>query len=220
MNDKDFVRVKVPISQIKKLRDDPKFILILKLGRYINQINFLTEAYLSLSKDEFETPNGVRYFHNSFFFMCGVLHEALGFYPSLGKEFKTFASYKNGFARLSKSPDKKFLDKNNVLGKMRNKFIFHVDSEPFAEALESYNVRLIKFIWARSHKLVDIYYNLSDELVLNYYIGDHGSAEAESEVQREIMTKVLAVMNEYVSCSNSLISEYVQRKLWKAENDS
>jgi len=213
------VRVKIPLSQIKKLKDDPQFILILRLCRYINQLTYIQEAYLKGRNDQDASPTQIRHFHNTFFFICGVLHEALEFARGLGKEFKIFPSFQKGLAKLPKHSDVKFLEENEHLKKMRNKFVFHVDAEPFEEALRTYNVRLIKFLWAEGPKAGEIYYNLADELALNYYIGDHGSPEEEAKVQQEILTSAMNALTLFVKGGHALIKEYVERKLWKPEDE-
>src|SRR6476661_4760106 len=116
MSDNVF-RIKIPVSQIKNLKNDQRFILILRLSRFINQLSFCHQAYLEVGEEK--TPQNTRHLHNSFLFSCAVLYEALKFYPKLGKEFLNFKSHKNGFAKLSKHPDFDFV-KNNILNRMRN----------------------------------------------------------------------------------------------------
>jgi len=213
-NESEIHFVKVPLSQLKKLRNDPKFILILQLGRYINQLMYFHKVYLA--NDDGVTPVGVRHTHNSFFFMCAILYEALKIIGPLGSEFRSYRTFRNGFAKLSKNADMNDL-KTKVLNKMRNEFIFHVDPKPFEEALQTYDLRLIDFVTTTTGKQGDNYFNLSDELVLNYIIGDHGSAKAEREYYAKVVKKVGDVMAEFIRCANSLIYEYIDRKLWKPE---
>jgi hypothetical protein len=213
MSEKVF-RIKIPVSQIKRLQNDEKFILILRLSRFINQLSFCHEAYLGVGKEI--TPTNTRHLHNSFLFSCAVLYEALKFYPKLGKEFLSFASHKNGFAKLSKHPDFDFV-KNQVLNKMRNEFIFHVDEGPFINALKQYGDRSVDFLISKSNQHGDIYYSLADELSINYVIGEHDTDEIASQYYQEMVKKISNIMVEFIHNANKLIQEYVNRKLWKVD---
>ena len=222
---KEHYVIKIPISQINKLKKDPAFILILQLGRHINQLSFCQQVYLEVIKKpdsltDPATPTDLRQVHNSFFFMCAVLYEAFKLIGPLGKEFRNYKSFREGLAKLNKDPKLNFL-KEKVFPKMRSKFIYHVDPDPFLEALETYNIRNIEFIKSVSNKQGDIYFNLSDELVLNYIIEATGdgpqNAEEERKHYQEIVGKVAEVMSDYVLRASDLMNDYILRKLWKTE---
>lgn len=207
-------RIKIPANQIKKLKADAKFILVLRLSRFINQLSFCHQSTLEVSKTK--TPTNLRQWHNSFLFSCGVLYEALKFYPKLGKEFLKYKSHKKGFAKLSKHPDFDFV-KNKILNIMRNEFIYHVDEQPFIVALQQYGDRNVDFLLTKSSKQGEIYYNLADELVINYIIGHHNSDEIALQHFKEVTVKIMNIMTEFIKCSDALINEYVDWKHWKVD---
>ena len=207
-------RIKIPVSQIKNLKNDQRFILILRLSRFINQLSFCHQAYLEVGNGK--KPTDFRHLHNSFLFSCAILYEALKFYPKLGKEFLNFNSHKDGFAKLSKHPDFDFV-KNKIVNTMRNEFIYHVDEGPFINALKQYGERSVDFLLSKSDQHGDIYYALADELALNYIIGEHDTDEIAAQYYQEMSQKIMNIMVEFIHNANKLIMEYVNRKHWKVD---
>jgi hypothetical protein len=63
----------------------------------------------------------------------------------------------------------------------------------------------------------DMYFQLSDDVALNYIIGVHDSPEKERQYYIEILEKILRVSVLFINFTNDLFDEYIQRKYWKIE---
>lgn len=207
--------LKIPVSQLQKLKNDEKFIMMLQLGRYLNQLSFCYHAYLQVGNDK--SPAGIRQSHNSILFICGIMHEVLKFIPSLGKEFKSYKSYQNGLAVLMKNKEYIHL-KEKVLNRMRNGIVFHVFPDPIIETLEDMKVRRLDFLTSTSAKWGDSFFELSDNIALNYLIGEHQDLEDGLEKYTNLLVSILNLTDDFIQQSNSLVYEYVRRNFWKAED--
>ncbi|HQU85725.1 MAG TPA: hypothetical protein PKY59_21495 [Pyrinomonadaceae bacterium] len=206
--------MKVPLSQLDKLRTDAKFILILRLGRYLNQLSFCLQANRDYWDDN--SPIGIRQQHNSLFFLYGVIYEAVKFRDELGKEFGTYKSFKNGLALLMKNKDFQSL-REIELNYLRNKVVYHVDSMPYEETLKTLNLRKLDFFTTKGNEFIDVHFQLSDDIALNFMIGDHGTLKDEEAKFKEILEKIVRLSKEFVKHSHNLITEYIERKRWKVE---
>ncbi|MBS3915573.1 MAG: hypothetical protein KG003_13850 [Bacteroidetes bacterium] len=174
--------IKIPQNQIKKLKDDPKFIIIIRLGRFINQLMFCVEAYLNFT-DDF-SPKGLRQTQNALYFLSGVLYEAFRIIPEIGRIFPISFKKKEPFVRFFKDPYHQYL-KDHVLNKWRNGISFHVDSDPISKTLQTLNLPKYTFVSSTSDQWGDLHYALADDIALNFIIGDrHASSEDEIEYYR------------------------------------
>jgi hypothetical protein len=206
--------IKIPISKLPSLRNDGKFLLIMRLCRYLNQLAFCHQAYLDYSEDS--SPLGICQSYNAFMFSCGVLYEAFRVIPKLGKEFSTYKSFEVGFKVFWKDKDTVSI-KDTVLNKMRNGVVFHVDMAPIIEAMQTLNLRKLHLITSTTGKIGDSHYQLADDIALNYIIGDRGTPEAEPEYLKETFKKIMDIAVKYITNANKLIGEYVERNHWKVE---
>jgi hypothetical protein len=213
-NTPEIYTIKIPISQLKRLRDDPQFILILRLGRYLNQLMFCHQAYLEWKDDL--TPAGIRQTHNASFFSCGVLYEAIKIIPELGKEFSNYRAFKGGFKMFNRDKDLNDL-KRNVLNKLRNGTIFHVNADPITETLKHFDVRRLDLIASTSTRQGDAHFQLADDIALNYLTGEHSTPEEEIKHYKETLRKIMDVMTHFINYANELTAEYVERKYWKSD---
>lgn len=117
---------------------------------------------------------------------------------------------------FSRDKDLNFL-KQNVLNNMRNEFIYHVSEEPFIKVLELLNLPRLDLVASISSKYEDMYFQLSDDIVLNYITGRHSTEEKELEYLSEILKKIMHVTVHFIKFSRELTDEYIQWKHWKVE---
>lgn len=206
--------LKIPLTQMSKLRTDPQFILVMRLCRYLNQLNFCHTVYLDYKDDL--TPVGIRQTHNAFFFWCAVLYEAVKIVPELGKEFIKFKSFNNGFGTFSKDTELNEL-KQKQLNKIRNNITFQVGNNAIEETLKTLDLQRYDLMKNSTSKYGDIHFSLADEIALNFMVGFHDSDEAQETYYRETLTKIMNVTVKFIDYANHLINEYVERKHWKVE---
>lgn len=198
-------------DEFENIRNDPRFVSLLILGRIVNGINFCLQSLLQSNEDS--TPAGQRQRFNSFLIGCGVLYEGLKVANTLGKYFNDRDSFRNGFGRLLKDQETKKLQET-VLDSMRNKVAFHYDEDVVTTTLENLNLASYAFATASSEKLGAIYFRLADEVAINFIIGEPGSKEEETRVFREIFTSTSHVLTEFVRCANELIPDVLKDMNW------
>jgi len=195
-----------------------KFILILRLCRYRNQILYCHKGFLDYAL--VTTPIGIRQRFNSIYFLCAVLNEAERVIPELGKEFRHFRSYQNGFASFLRNSKLTSLRKK-LFTPLRNQLVSHVDNVAIANSLSTFDVDTYEFL-SVSHGIDvnSLFFDLADDVVLNAFVesdSDHSSKKWPFE---ELFADVLAYSSHYSRCADDLIKEYLSRKGWPTVEDS
>lgn len=204
--------VSLSTEEFEQVRSDARFLLLLRLTRIVNQLNFCFDVYLSASN--YNTPAGERQYFNGFLFSCGVLYEGLKLIPILNKEFSSYKYYQDGFAKLWKDKDTHYL-KEKVLNKMRNGIVFHIDSKPIEETTQVLKLDSYQFAAGSLNMRGETYFNLADVIALNYIIGNPGNKEEEEKIIRNILTKLSKVITNYSESSDKLVGEFVKEMKWQ-----
>jgi hypothetical protein len=199
-------------EEFEMLRSDASFLALLPLARVVNALRFCFQTLLEHSSDD--KPSGLRQHINSFLFACGVLYEGLKIANTLGKQFGSRKSFRDGFGKLLKSKETKKLNET-VLNPMRNKLVFHFDEDVAPSVLKNLDLERYAFATADGSKSGEIYYDLADEVAINFIIGEPGSRAEEDRVFREILKGVSIVMTEYVNSADSLIVDVLKDLNWK-----
>ncbi|HEX8397965.1 MAG TPA: hypothetical protein VF644_11100 [Pyrinomonadaceae bacterium] len=211
-NEIKILEIYLTTDEFEQVRSEPRFLMLIRLARIVNQLNFCFDVLLSSTN--YKTPAGERQYLNSFLFSCGVLYEGLKFIRPLGKDFSSYKSYKNGFAKLWKDKDTHYL-RENVLNKMRNGIVFHIDSQPIEETIQVLKLDAYQFLASAGYESGEVYYNLADAISLNYIVGKPASNEEEERIFRDILGKIGKVGANYVKSANELIAEFIKEKSWQ-----
>lgn len=206
--------LKIPISQLPKLSNDQKFILVMRLARFYNQLSFCHTAFIQTPAND--EPISLRQRFNSSMFASSVLYEAIKIVSDLGKEFKTYPSFKKGFGTFLRDKEVIYL-REKVLNKVRNGIVYHIDKGPIEETLETLDIRQLELFTITENEDVGLYFNLADDIALNYLIGKHSSPEKEREYFVEVIDKISSVTQKFIKYTVELIREYIQRKYWKLQ---
>ena len=209
--------VRIPKEEIQLLKKSPKFLLLLRLCRYQNQLFFCYQSFLDYGLDT--SPIGIRQRFNAMWFSCGVLYEAIKIVPNLGKEFRHFPSYQNGFASFLKDPTVTML-RTKILNKMRNSLVFHVDEDAMQEVSTGLNLSSYEFLAVCGGDRSRQFYSLADELVINAFVESNHTEATELDSFYALMEKLMMVMTHFSHCADHLIQEYIERKGWKFEEDA
>jgi hypothetical protein len=177
----------------------------------LNQLQFCHQAYLDYSQES--TPIAYRQSQNALLFANGVLFEALLFSKNLGQYFRNYKSFQKGFATFSPDRD----STQPIVGEYRNRLSFHVDTEPIVESLKTLKVPKLYFLTASGSQRKEIYFQLADEIAINFVIGEHPSKEEEFEHYKKLLQNVMETTAKFVNYGYDLIWEYIERKRWVAE---
>ena len=211
----DYREIYTSAEKFDKLRSDPKFAKLLNLARAVNAIYFCLHVLLDHGGDI--TPAGQRQHINAFLFSAGALHEAFAVADSLEKYFGDRDSYQNGFGRLLEDPKTKEL-RGTILRRMRNKLVFHYDEDVARKALKTLDLDSYIFASSVGDKRRGTYYNLADEIVINYLLGDGDSAE-EDEKFRAAAGDIADALSRFAHCADELMAGIISDDIWEVRRD-
>ena len=198
------------------LKQDDKFKSILNLARICNSLVFCNTCILKF-KNKYN-PSGYRQVINSFLFASAVLYEGFIVADNLGKYFNTHKAFRKGFAILLKNKKLKQF-RQNILCKMRDKFVFHFDESVVAESLKKYTSPSYTFMVGRGSKNSEIYYILADEISLNYILKDISSSSQKKELEKILKTTVDLIVK-FTDAANQLICEVLLEMGWLFKEES
>ena len=209
-NDSDFLKIYATKEGFDNLRSDKKFAALLNLARTVNAVYFCFKSLLDHSGDE--TPAGQRQHINAFLFAAGVLHEGFCVADRLEKHFGERDSYRNGFGKLLADPNTQQLRKN-ILKRMRDKFVFHYDKDVAEQILKTLDLNEYVFATGTGGKRKGTYYNLADEIVINYLLNDVPADEQDS-VFRATLKSIGDTLSAFVDCADALIGDVLAEDTW------
>ena len=185
------------------IRTDPAFVELVRLARVTNALALAYPPLLVSLEDQ--SPAARRDRFVAMAYAGSLLHEGLIVAQGLGKHFRHLKQYKKGFARLfSDKTIKEFRKK--TLSKLRDELVFHVDRESVAQGLRQFPDAETLIATSVNFRQGDIYFDLADEIVLDYL---YGHAETEEEYLAEVgkfIERIADLLNLYMRASHSLIS--------------
>ena len=198
------------------LKKDTKFFNILALARFINALRFCQQPAIDANISN--RPSASRQSINSFLFASAVLYEGFILVEKLGKYFKDYDSFKNGFAVLLRDSEIKKL-RQSFLYRMRNKFVFHFDYKIMSESLEDFEISNYRFVTGFGKSSGELYYGLADEVVMNYLLQPQDS-DTDDELNtklRSMMKDITALMGQFTEAAERLITEVLISMGWTAK---
>jgi hypothetical protein len=199
-------------EDFEQLRSDAHFLALLPLARVVNALKFCFQTMIEHGNND--SPSGLRQHMNAFLFGCGVLYEGLKIANTLGKHFGDREAFCEGFGKLLKSKETKKLN-DTVLNPMRNKLVFHFDEDVAPSVLKNLDLERYAFATADGAKSGEVYYNLADDIAINFIIGEPGSREEEERILREAFQSISIVITGYVNSADTLIGDVLKDMNWK-----
>jgi len=207
-----YQEIRTSKGEFDKLRSDRRFAKLLNLARVVNAIYFCFHSLLEYSGDT--TPAGQRQHLNAFFFSTGALYEGLVVADSLEKYFGDRESYQNGFGKFLNDPATQEL-RRTTLKRMRNKFVFHYDEDVAKKLLKLLDLKSYVFATNIGSKRKGTYYNLADEVAINYLVKDSVSKEEEDLTIRQAFKSIGDALSSYVVCADQLLGDVLSEGPWK-----
>lgn len=212
-NDSDYRKIFTSEENFDALRSDRKFARLLNLARTVNAVYFCFNSLLDYSGDE--TPAGQRQHINAFLFAAGVLHEGFAVAERLEKHFGDRDSYREGFGQLlADSKTQQF--RKTVLKRMRNKFVFHYDKDVAERTLKTLELNEYVFATGTGGKRRGTYYNLADEIVINYLLDDV-PADQQDSFFRDTLKSIGETLSRFVDCADALIGDVLSEDVWSLQ---
>ena len=204
--------ISISPEEFDKLRSDKRFLSLLQLARIVNSLNFTFNAYHDHIEND--SPAGLRQKFNSVFFMSAILLEGIKTANKLKIQFEDREVFQNGFGKFLESEATRNLIEN-VLKPLRDKFVFHFDDDVAPKVLKTFEIERYVFATSFGTRAGDVYFNLADEMGLNYIIGNLGSQEDEKQKLGEIFTSLIDTIKIYVESANQLIGDVLHEMNWK-----
>jgi hypothetical protein len=206
----EYQEIRTTKEEFDKLRSDRKFAKLLNLARAVNAIYFCFNSLLDYGGDE--TPAGQRQHINAFLFSTGALHEGFCVADTLEKHFGDRDSYRNGFGRLLADPNTQEL-RRSILKRMRDKFVFHYDEDVAKQTLKTLDLNQYIFATGTGGKRKGTYYNLADEIVINYLLKDV-SPDEQDRAFRQALETIGGTLSAFVDCADALMGDYLPESTW------
>ena len=193
-------------------KDNPGFHQLLGLARITNTIRFAHGAVVRVEQET--SPADERQRLSSFLYLAALLFEALKLSRTVGKHFQDFSSFRNGFAKLHSDPDVEEL-RTNVLDRIRNTAVFHLDQGVIPTGLELLQpLTEFVFLSARDLSNGEIYYRLADQAVVHYIVGDSADTPEFTEKFKSILQRTTDLSIRFSACADELITEYLISHSW------
>lgn len=230
------LKIKINPTQFNELRDDPAFVQIIQLCRYLNQLLFCFQSYIDQQGKDENSARTVRQSLNSMFFIAGIMFEALKFCQKLEDHFADYESYKNEFIKILNDPvaimisRKEANNRSSIAGdfqlqiyQSRNQVVFHVDEHPFRLLLEAknsqnqYKFNLPEYVFLRGENtnVFDCYFDFADNLAVYWMIGLHDDDELEKQLLKEYTEKLTNFTKTFVTAGFNLVGEYANKMKWQ-----
>ena len=206
-------RLEISAKEFNSLRKNPKFVLILQVARYVNQVNYLWSTLDAEEGKDFESSFLTRQTFNRLLFTSGVMYEMLRMATTLGREFRTYPSFQNGFQRLWKEKNTQFL-KEHVLEKMRNHIAYHISRKPIEETLEWLEMSEYIFLRSDSKDWKDEHFQLADDIAFNFITGEFEKDEEQAKTFLDYVERMSKLVVDFNKSAHALIVEYTERKKW------
>jgi hypothetical protein len=130
----------------------------------------------------------------------------------LEKHFGDRASYRNGFGKLLANRKTQGLRKH-TLKRMRNKLVFHYDEDVSKEMLKSIDLKRYVFATGTGGKCKGTYYNLADDIVINYLLKDVPASEHDA-IFRYALRIIGEALHAFVDCADALIADVISEGIW------
>lgn len=212
LEQENYLEIFMSSEDFDALRSDFRFARMLRLARVCNAILFCFNSYLDYTDNN--SPKGLRQRFNSTFFVAGVLHEGLEVVDNLKIHFGKYDSFQNGFEKLL-SEYKVINFRANELTTSRDKFIFHYDKDVATKSLKILDFSEYLFATASGSELGDLYFNLADEVAINYLIDGVNSKENEEQVMSNYFEMLASISTEFIHSADKLIGEVLSEMGWK-----
>lgn len=185
-----------------RLRSDPAFVEIVRLARVTNALAFAYPPLLITTEDQ--SPSARRDRFAAMAYAGALLHEGLHVAQGLGKHFRELPQYKAGFAKLL--GDRKVSTfRKEVLNKLRDELVFHVDAKSVAAGLLNFPEEETLIASMSDSRHGNIYFDFADEVALGYLCGNAETAEEYTANISTFIEQVAEMLNRYMAAAHSLI---------------
>ncbi len=212
-------KLKIKPEQFVYLRDDPDFLLLIKIGRAINSISFAVCNWVSFA--ECKTYVQRRQHRRGLLVMAGYLHETITLIRGVGERHITMESF---VPLRNIAFGEEYKKARGYFKIIRNYTAFHLDNADFhevtRESLAQLDATMYVLMGGDDNTSGTFYFEFSDYLdyafVGKSFQGDRTQEETANDIQKTIIDTALATLNAAFAFQVSLakkmeLHEYVYR---------
>jgi hypothetical protein len=183
-------------EEFEKLKNNDKFVTAIRLLRMESAIiTSLSLFERSTNGIEKETSRDKRDRFESILYYGATLYQSLKTFSQMKEKLENLDEYKKNIAEINKlisglNNDDSFI--KNILGKMRDKLVFHFDNNPFVETfsiLDSSESEVVIFE-GDSYASVDANFPIVFEIYYNYLIKQFGIEGSDEEKLEKIFNEM------------------------------
>jgi hypothetical protein len=167
-----------PEADWPRIRDDPGFVELMRLGRVSNSLALAYKPFQVPLTDQ--SPSARRERFAGLMYSAALLKEGLITARSLGKWFRDLPQYKEGIQAILGDPAiQKF--EGGVLATMRNELVFHFNRDAIAMGLAripSHDMVVVSYPES-GPAMGETYIDAADDAMQNYVFGGDDVTDAE-----------------------------------------
>jgi len=210
-------RIKVPRDRFEALRGDERFRQVLVLGRMLNSLRFLQCTFLGAV--DLKPPADIRHQFSAFFFLVAVMYEGLRLLKRMGKLFRDSKSWRQKISPIlqDRAFERLF---TSSMDPLRNQAVFHFFEDSIETPLAACDPKDYTVVVGSGRGQKQVFYELSDLLALDIFIGTLGSTQEQTRRAMRLMDQTLDLLNKVVEASASLIAEYCRSEDMVFESSS
>lgn len=201
-------------GQFEALRKREDFHQLATLARLMNALRF---AQAAIPKKPKRTPASARQQINAFFLLAALVFEGWWLVQRMGKNFRSFGSWRTGFQQILRNREYKSLVETS-LKSLRNQNAFHFFEEEARQRLAECEIDdQVVFTTGRGTRSSHAYYDLADLLALRTFTGP-GIADAELIARAEpLVTATSNLTVNFLKAGDHLIAEALSSMKFREE---
>ena len=186
---------------LKKCRADKKFAYVVALARAVNALN--SAHSLMMSTTGKDTPAAIRDRMNSYFFVSGILYEALKLIRAMNTVFAGDKSFESSLRLILKDASGQALEQMH-LKSVRHGGVFHFLPDRFADAIAKTAMTECVFASTLGEQKGNIHYTFADLITAEIGVGTRLD---DNVVVTQMMEKTLELVKQFVDHSENFIAD-------------
>lgn len=198
-------RITLDKSHWERLRANPEFHEIVRLGRIINSLRFAQVALFGQMETP-NTPTKVRQRYGSFLYSAALLHEGLKVTRRLGRFFKDSEEFKKGFGVIHANKELMAFN-DTVLARARNEMVFHIDDDVVPTSLATLELDEWNLVRGLGNENGGNHCELSDMVLMHYLVGAPSDGATIRAKFEEAMTTTIRLQLLFADAGDGLIGE-------------
>ncbi len=159
-------RIVCPPNRFNQLRTDPAFQRLMMAAKIANAMRFAIVAAMDRNAQG-EGHTTIRTRAGSFFYVSGLVQEALEFLPRLGKYYSSERAFREELAPILRDASVDSLRKG-ALARLRNQGVFHNDDVVMSNGLQAVALDEYVLMAGDADLGADVYFPIADIAMVHH----------------------------------------------------